>query len=74
MRNCKPRTICPAYWFGDVVFLRTDSDGVPGMVTRLVILPNDTYVFTVSWPDSSDSAHYDFELADAPQYQPAENG
>lgn len=64
----KPRTICPTYWFGDVVYLRVDVDGTPGMVTRLVVLPNDTYVYTISWPEATDSGHYDFELSSTPSY------
>lgn len=61
-----PRTICPAYWFGEVVFLKVADDPECGMVTKITILPNDCYLFTISWADGNDSAHYDFELAAEP--------
>lgn len=66
--RCVPRTICPAYWFGDVVYLRVDDEHTAGMVTQLRILPNDNYLYTVSWGDGQDTAHYEFELSDSPSF------
>lgn len=63
-----PRTICPAFWFGDVVYLKVDEDHACGMVTGLIVSPNDSYLFVVSWADGQDSKHYDFELSETPCY------
>lgn len=61
-RRNTPRTICPAFWFGDVVYLKVDEEGEAAMVTKISIMPNDSYLFTVSWANGTDTAHYDFEL------------
>ncbi len=62
----KPRTICPTYWIGDVVFLKVAADPECGIVTRVDILPNDCYLFQVSWAEGNVTCHYDFELVGEP--------
>lgn len=58
----KPRTICPTYWIGDVVFLKVDEEGEVGMITRVSIAVNDSYLYMVSWADARESLHFDIEL------------
>jgi hypothetical protein len=49
------------YWFKDIVFLRLATERVAGMITAVTLRPGSA-VYDVSWPDTSTTCHYDFEL------------
>lgn len=55
-------TIDNKYTFGDIVYLTTDTEQIPRVITNLEISPNNTIVY-VMYAGSSCSRHYDFELS-----------
>ena len=57
-------TINPVFDFGDVVFVKTDTEQTEGMVTELTILPGGIIMYIVS-KDALLASFYDFELSDS---------
>ena len=70
-RRNTPRTICPSFWIGDVVYLKVTGDDEVGMITRISIAANDNYIYQVSW-GQCDTHHYDIELELIGEAVPAE--
>lgn len=54
-------TVSLPWEFGTVVYLRTREDRVKGFVTGYSVAPGGNTVW-VSWPDTTETKHYDFEL------------
>ena len=50
------------YGFGDIVYLRTDVDQEPRIVTAIVVCPAGDIVYELTC-GTTVSKHYDFELA-----------
>lgn len=60
--NGTARTIKPAYWIEDIVFLRVSAERKQGMVIGIMIRPGDTYVYEVQWDGGFENVHYEIEL------------
>lgn len=56
------RNIETRYWPGDVVYLRVNGECVPGMITRLAIVPNGAHSYAVTWRGANETWHYECEL------------
>jgi hypothetical protein len=55
--------LVPTYWFGDVVFLKVESDRKPGIVTGVWFHESGRSGCAVTWSDCM-SDHFDYELTD----------
>lgn len=57
------------YTFGDLVYLKTDQDQYPRIVTNIQ-LAKDSIIYKCCLGEK-ESWHYDFELNEEPVYNPA---
>ncbi len=49
------------YWFGDLVYLKTDVDQSEGIITGITMRPKDVlYLITFG---KEETGHYDFEFS-----------
>ncbi len=55
------RAIDFKYYFGDIVYLKTDKDQCPRIVTLITLTP--TGILYQLSQDSKTSDHYDFEIS-----------
>lgn len=56
------KVLRPAFWFGDIVFLKTDQEQKKRIVTDIEFRANElTAVYHVN-SDGIQTAHYEFEL------------
>ena len=49
------------YWIGDIVYLRTRTDKIAGMVTTVSVRPNGL-LYCVGWGTGTETWHYEMEL------------
>lgn len=49
------------FYIGDILYLRTDIDQKPGIVTSIEVYKAGEYMYKVAF-GSAHSYHYDFEL------------
>jgi hypothetical protein len=49
------------YALGQTVFHRLARERAPGLITGLQVYPGG-YLYQVTWPDRSESRHYELEL------------
>lgn len=57
------REIQTAYWIGDIVFLRSRSERLTGMVTGISVHPGNV-TYRVGWGSGVETWHYDIELSE----------
>lgn len=50
------------FGIGDVVYLRIDDAGNPGMITDIRLFPCNMLMYGITWTDKELSAHYAIEL------------
>jgi hypothetical protein len=59
----KPMTYKLEYQIGDIVYLITDDEQLPRMVTGAVIRPNGSIVYYLSIGATTETLHYSIEIA-----------
>lgn len=59
--DLKTRQIYVKFDIGDIVYHKLAKEKHPGMVTGIVVRPSGNF-FYVSWPDNTETAHFDLEL------------
>jgi hypothetical protein len=59
--------IISRWWIGDVVYRKVDSAGLPGLITGIIINPENSIIYRVSFDDENNT-FYELELDVAPHF------
>jgi hypothetical protein len=63
-------TIFPRFPMGSIVFLKVKSDREAGMVTGILVRPDESLLYYVTWENGYDEdSHYEIELTDTYEKQ-----
>lgn len=57
-------TIDNGYDIGEIIYLRTDPDQSPRVITGIKIRANNTVIYMISLGATAETEHYEFEISE----------